>query len=253
MLHERKFQSSHSELLTLCIKAIPSLKRTKHPIVLDEEKGIVNAITTNMPSATRLRCWNHLLRDVTRWLRAHDAKSTDISVYLSDLRELFHQPTQEEYRELLKNKTPNWSVPFREYFANEIAPQIDSIARWAIEPYGVYDPYSGVTNNQAESLNYVLKQLQEWHEAPVDCMVLALYNLQSHYMLEIARGQNNMGNYHLHEQFSDLYDTSPIPATTVSPDEIVERIKGKLRESTQPTLFQTSPLSASATIPLPKH
>ena len=41
--------------------------------------------------------------------------------------------------------------------------------------YGVYDPYSWVTNNQAEGINYVLKDLQEWWEAPVDCMVLALY------------------------------------------------------------------------------
>ena len=52
----------------------------------------------------------------------------------------------------------------------------------------MYDPYSGVTNNQAEGLNYVLKQLQEWKEAPVDCMLLALHYLQGYYRVEIACG-----------------------------------------------------------------
>ena len=64
---------------------------------------------------------------------------------------------------------------FFDYYRTNIHPDIESIARWAIEPYGVYDPYSWVTNNQAEGINYVLKDLQEWWEAPVDCMVLALY------------------------------------------------------------------------------
>ena len=75
MLDQRKFQFSHSELhvLTLCIKAIPFLKGTKHHIVLDNEKGTVNTITTNMLWAILLRCWNHLLQDVTKWLHNHDA------------------------------------------------------------------------------------------------------------------------------------------------------------------------------------
>ena len=228
------------------------MEKTTHPIVLDEEKGIINAVTTSLPSVTRLRCWNHLLRDVTRWLRSHGAKSDDVSVYLSDLRELFHQPTEAEYRESFKNMTQKWSTPFREYYTNEIAPDITSISRWAIEPYGVYDPYSGVTNNQAESLNYVLKQLQEWHEAPVDCMILALHHLQSYYLVEIARGQHNMGDYHLHAQFSPLAETTPFPTSTYSPHEIVSRIKGKLAESMQPSLSDSNQSSASASKPPPK-
>ena len=87
---------------------------------------------------------------------------------------------------------------------------IMSIAQWAIEPYGVYDPYSGVTNNQAEGLNYILKQLQEWKEAPVDCMILALHYLQGYYRVEIARGHQGLGNYHLYPQFSTLLTTLPL-------------------------------------------
>ena len=160
MIHERKFQSAHNELLATCAKLARSLGKTTHPLVVDEGKGIVNAVTTNLPSATCLRCWNHLLRDVKRWLRSHGATSDDVSIYLSDLRELFHQPTMAEYENMLEVATQKWSSPFREYYTNEIAPDIASIARWAIEPHGVYDPYSGVTNNQAESINHVLNSFK---------------------------------------------------------------------------------------------
>ena len=87
---------------------------------------------------------------------------------------------------------------FFDYYKNNIHPDITSIAWWAI-PCGVYDPYSGVTNNQAEGLNYMLKQLQEWKEVPVDCMILAL---QGYYRVEIARGHQGLGNYHLHPEYT---------------------------------------------------
>jgi len=88
-----------------------------------------------------------------------------------------------------------------------------------------------VTNNQAEGINYVLKDLQEWWEAPVDCMVLALYYLQGYYRVEIARAQQGLGNYHLHSKFPILERTQPslIPEdNTYAPEKIVERIKGSL-------------------------
>ena len=124
-------------------------------------------------------------------------------------------------------------VEFHKYYTNEIAPDITSIARWVIEPYGVYDPYSGIPNNQAESLNFVLKQLQEWREAPIHCMALALHHLQSYYLVEIARGQHGLGNYHLHSQYLQLRELTPIPTSSFSPDEIVSRIRGKLAHSTE--------------------
>ena len=110
----------------------------------------------------------------------------DISVYLSDIRDLFHLPTEEEYTSKLASMKQKWSAPFSDYYTNQIHPDVHSIARWAIESYGVYHPYSGVTNNQSESLNHVLKQLQEWCELPLDCMILALNHLQSYYKVEIV-------------------------------------------------------------------
>ena len=133
-----------------------------------------------------------MLSDAKRWLQSHGAPAQDVSVYLTDMRGLFHLPTEKEYSENLDEMAQKWSAPFSDYYKNNIHPDITSIARWAIEPYGVYDPYSGVTNNQAEGLNYMLKQLQEWKEAPVNCMILAL---QGYYRVEIACGHQGLGNY----------------------------------------------------------
>ena len=46
-----------------------------------------------------------------------------------------------------------WSAAFLEYYYTELAPDITPIVRWEIEPLGVYNPFSGITNNQAEGLN----------------------------------------------------------------------------------------------------
>ena len=78
----------------------------------------------------------------------------------------------------------------------------------------------------------MLKDLQEWKEAPLDCVLLALYQLQAFYSNEIKRGFAGLGEYtvfpkyksfHL-EQFSEQY----LP--TCSPVDIVKNIRdGKVQ------------------------
>ena len=71
-------------------------------------------------------------------------------------------------------------------------------------------------------------------------MVLALDHLQSYYLVEIARGQYNLGDYYLHAQFSPIAEKTPLPASALSLEEIVDRIKGRLAESVK---FISSELS----------
>jgi len=53
--------------------------------------------------------------------------------------------------------------------------------KWLIEKYpGMFDPYSGKTNNLSESMNAVLKRENEWKELPVELLALGFYFLQ-HY------------------------------------------------------------------------
>ena len=90
-----------------------------------------------------------------------------------------------------------------------------SIGRWILEKEGVYIPFCGVVNNQSEGFNTVLKNLQEWKEVPVDCIVLSLHLLQSFYMNEFKRGLTGQGNYHLHERFISLIDLEELGQSTI--------------------------------------
>ena len=112
LIHERKLQTCHDELFGTCCKLVPALKKTKKPIVTDEEQAYVNTIGQYLPAAAHLRCWNHVLRDAKRWLQSHGAPAQDVSVYLTDMRGLFHLPTEKEYSEKLDEMAQKWSAPF---------------------------------------------------------------------------------------------------------------------------------------------
>ena len=62
------------------------------------------------------------------------------------------------------------------------------VGRWNLEAFDIYNPVSGITSNQSEGFNSVLKRLQGWKEIPVDTSVLTLYHLQVYYWNEWQRG-----------------------------------------------------------------
>jgi len=105
-----------------------------------------------------------------------------------------------------------------------------SIGRWILEPLGVYSAYHGVTTNQSESFNAVLKALQHWKEAPVDTIVLSFFYLQIYYHNEIQRGFCGIGSYKLSSEFSCLQcSTDELRILkAIPPDEIVKNIKSKI-------------------------
>ena len=65
-------------------------------------------------------------------------------------------------------------------------------ARWNLEEYNLYNPMSGVTNNQSEGFNSVLKRLQAWKEIPIHSSVLSLYHLHAYYWNKWQRGLAGM-------------------------------------------------------------
>ena len=84
-----------------------------------------------------------------------------------------------------------------------------------------------MTNNQSEGLNRVIKDLQGWKEAPVDCVILAVYQLQAFYLNEIRRGFAGIGEYHLRLDYANIQANHGlvdyIPTST--PEEVVEKIR----------------------------
>lgn len=101
----------------------------------------------------------------------------------------------------------------------------ERIGRWVLEKLRCYNPYSSVTNNISESLNKVIKDLQLWKEVPVDCMILALYQLQAYYLNEIHREFAGIGEYTLQQCYSSLHTDVVDYIPCKSPDEIVIGIK----------------------------
>ena len=91
LLHERKLTSTHLELFNDLRSRVPSLQKSKCPLVTDREQAIVSALSSTLPNLPLLHCWNHIFRDMRFWLRAQHASSSDISVYLDDAFRLFHQ------------------------------------------------------------------------------------------------------------------------------------------------------------------
>ena len=132
-----------------------------------------------------------------------------------------------------------WSQPFLDYYMKEIHPDVTTcIARWLLEPLRVYNRYSGVTTNQSEGFNTVLKRLQQWKEAPVDSILFCLYQLQNYYYNEIQRGICQSGNYILCPQFISLARSPESVQLTgiILPEDIVARVRSQeLHESQEMT------------------
>lgn len=154
LIHERKFMDTHQEMFKECVKRIPCLKKTKSPLVTDKERAIVNAIKRELPEVKLLYCWNHIFRDIRTWCRKHGAPSGDISFYTDDVRQLLHSNCENDYKIKLEERRKVWDAAFETYYMQEIHPSVaESFARWILEEHHVYNPYSGITNNQSESFN----------------------------------------------------------------------------------------------------
>ena len=112
-----------------------------------------------------------------------------IAVYIDDISQMFHSASKDEYKKRLVYYSKTWDPLFEQYYRKEIHPIVShKVGRWLLESYQLYNSYCGITNNQAKSFNRVIKDFQQWKEAPLDLFVLALYQLQAFYYNEIQRG-----------------------------------------------------------------
>ena len=91
----------------------------------------------------------------------------------------------------------------------------------------MYSPLSGITTNQSEGFNTVLKHYQHWKEVPIDLLVLSLHHLQVYYYNEVQRGYCGFGEYHLRSQFASLSPPSDelLLQQVSTPEEIVSRVQ----------------------------
>ena len=195
MIHERKYESTHTRFLTLLSTLIPTLKSIPLTIVTDRERGIINAISQVLPNAKLLLCWNHLKRDLKFWLQKHGAKSDEYKVYLDGLSTLLNTNSAEECMDKIPEVTGMWSSAAVHYLQDELLNDILHHAAKFVIDKRIFNPYSGITNNSSEGFNTVIKRFNDWKEMPIDSMLLGLYSLQNYYYLELQRGFCNTGTY----------------------------------------------------------
>ena len=110
---------------------------------------------------------------------------------------------------------------------------IKTTGRWVLEKLNIYNPLSGVTTNLSEGFNTLLKHYEHWKEAPLDSMILGLYQLQVYFYNEIQRGYSGLGSYSLSSEFS--FAAIPldelVTVSVTSPADIVAKIRSS-QEST---------------------
>ena len=129
-----------------------------------------------VPHLKLVQCWSHLFRDIRLWLRKYGASAADITIYIDDVSRLFQSPSEVAYNQLLEQCCEKWDASFEQNYRNEIHPAVPTqIRRWILEEVHLYNPYSGITNNQSEGVNRVMKDFQSWKEAPLDTVMVMLY------------------------------------------------------------------------------
>jgi len=166
---------------------------------------------------------------------------------MDELRSLFEETSLQAYTDRLLRLTAKWSQPFVQYYVDNIHPVIAHIGAWELRTYGL----ESATTNASESFNCVLKRLQDWREAPVDCMVLSLYRLSQYYVTEITFGRSGAGRYHLRSGIPLQALPIASASTLTQPDDIVDSIRyatttSSVSTSTPPTLPAAVPSSSSS-------
>jgi hypothetical protein len=120
-------------------------------------------------------------------------------VYLDQLKIMLACDSEEEFLDCSMSITLKWSEPAVSYFERQLKSDIIKYAgKWLLEEFdGLYDPYSGITNNLSESYNAVMKQENDWKELPDDMLVLGFHYLQNFDYFEVVRGLSGVVDYHL--------------------------------------------------------
>lgn len=225
-IHERKLLETHEEFWSLVVRYVPELTSCKNTfIVTDQEAAIVSAIKKFLPDMDFFRCFNHVVDDIKRkigtivGLTAEEKKE-----YSDQCRELFSLRSKTDYYERLSEMQTEWNQQFITYYSKNIRPDIDRIGAWPCNKYGV----SKITTNQSESLNCVIKGLNNWKEYPIDAMVLSLFQLSQYYNAEIMRGRYNYGQHRILPKLANLYNAEkdkPVLPEMVDPATIVQTIQ----------------------------
>ena len=121
------------------------------------------------------------------------------------MRRLWSNATLDDYENALDEFRDTWSEVFMDYYLTKINPLVkEKLGRWILEPRGVYNPYTGVTDKGSDMLDIIVQQLREWENVAVTATISAIYLLQIYACREIREGACGRGPWNLRDAFLDL-------------------------------------------------
>ena len=175
--------------------------------------------------------------DLKRWLEKYNATSDDKTVYRSDFMSLLESESLEDFLEKESELKIKWTEAMTDYFDNHYRNDIlNHAAKFVLEPYGLYNSSSRLTNNISECLNSVIKRFADWPGISMDAIVTSLFFLQRYKYNEIIRGCLLCGDMKLKENYMDFVldpATVEMPRSVCLPDQIVDMIQGGKLEQTE--------------------
>ena len=195
-----QIQPNHDLLFLFLDKHVKRLKGVS--IITDIETAFRNAIE----SCTKMRnvgCWRHLRKDVERWLLDNIEKNSR-SKYVEDLLQILRYHGNISF---LQEKRANWNEVFRNYFDKYIAIKMKYFAIYAIRDTCPVRPnrwHNSQLNSPAEGFNFLLKDLQECKEAPMNKFAMSFKMLQGFYQEETRRIRSGTDNYVLRPKYEVL-------------------------------------------------
>ena len=109
--------------------------------------------------------------------------------------------TNAECQKVTNDKKSSWEEGFIKYFERHVETKLEYFCLWSINNKCAFDENNGITTNQSEGFNFLLKDFQNRKEVPLDCLMMSLKLIQGFYSEECRRGKAGLGNFSLKPKY----------------------------------------------------
>ena len=167
----------------------------------DDEKALTKAIDHVFPSSTRLLCTKHLKDNVKHYLQNNVGMEKGLRETVMDkifgaqgITDANCTVDFETKSENLKTFLDEKHQRFEQYFSKHLK---DRLQQYVVEPCMVEPTKRNWTNNNAESINNILKLSVDWKPQGVKEMIEKIYKVTELHFLDYRSALHDDGNYRL--------------------------------------------------------
>ena len=167
----------------------------------DDERALTKAIEHVFPAATRYLCTKHLKDNVKHYLLnkvgiekrerelVMNSLFGDGGIVDANCTVDFNSRTT-DFEDMLKNKYP----AFEQYYTQNLKPRLQ---KYVFEPTRKENANKNWTNNNAESINNILKISVDWRPKHTEELILKLYSVTELHFMDYRSALHDSGNYEL--------------------------------------------------------